>query len=287
MSSLSKISYSCKKRFVEGRWGAKSLAVLYLSLFSGVVVALQYDSANPYYSASTLDILVPFGSFWRSLHFYSSQLFLLFSILHFLVIVLERPSHPLPLSRWINLVLSLVVCLLLVFTGYILRGDATGCSAGLIAENILLSVPLVGKPLNWLLFHLAEEGVKRVYANHLAGLGLLWLTLSWQHVRRYAVSFWEHPWLLTLTLCFCAVVQAPMEPEQIGVFYISGPWFFIGLQELLRYAHPLLAGIFWPLTLVAALVLLYPESSWRRKAGIYACLWLVIYAVLTGVGLAR
>lgn len=275
------------RRFLlENRWGASSMVALYLSLLSGVVVALQYDPAHAYYSASSLDILAPFGAFWRSLHFYSSQLFFLLAAVHLLAIIVDRSFLSLTFKRWLPLVLSMVAALLWLFTGYILRGDATGSSAGIIAENILLSFPVLGRLLDSLLFALIDEGMKRVYANHLIGLGLLWLVLAWDHVRRYRVSWRQHPALVLSLVGFSALVAAPMEPEHLGVFHINGPWFFVGLQELLRYIQPFWAGIVWPLALVASLVLLHRQES-ALKARNFCLGWLAAYALLSLIGLGR
>ncbi len=262
------------------------MVALYLSLFSGVIVALQYDPGHPYYSVSSLDILAPFGLFWRSLHFYSSQAFFLLILAHFLAIVTGSGQESLSLKRWLLLVLSLVVLLLILFTGYILRADATGGSAGMIAENILLSVPLVGRPLHWLIFSLTDEGVQRVYVNHLVGLGLLWLALSWDHLRHYRISWRQSPMLVLLLVVFPALVAAPLEPERLGAFHIDGPWFFIGLQELLRHLPPFWAGIVWPGLLVIALALLR-RPALSARARFFCLAWLATYAVLTVIGLSR
>jgi ubiquinol-cytochrome c reductase cytochrome b subunit len=262
------------------------MVALYLSLISGVVVSLQYDPAHPYYSASSLDILAPFGAFWRSLHFYASQLFFLLLVVHVLAVIVGRSYVSMPFKRWLPLVLSLVVALLLLFTGYILRGDSTGSSAGMIAENILLSVPLFGRLLDSLLFSLIDEGMKRVYANHLIGLGLLWVVLSWDHLRRYRVSWRQHPGLVLAMIGFSALVAAPMEPEHLGVFHINGPWFFVGLQELLRYMPPFLAGIAWPSTFVVGLVLVYQQER-AVRARLFCLGWLALYAILSFIGLSR
>lgn len=274
------------KFLVEGRWGARSMVALYLSLFSGVVVSLQYDPAHPYYSASSLDILTPFGGFWRSLHFYASQVFFLLLVLHVLAIIVERSYESMAFKRWLLLVLSMAVALLLLFTGYILRGDSTGSSAGLIAENILLSIPLLGGLLDSLLFSIIEEGMKRVYTNHLIGLGLMWVLLSWDHLRRYRVSWRQHPALVLTVIGFSALVAAPLEPEHLGVFHLNGPWFFVGLQELLRYVHPVLAGIVWPAMLIAGLVLIHKQAV-EVKARLFCLGWLACYALLSFIGLSR
>lgn len=273
---------------IESRWGASSMVALYVSLISGVVVSLQYDPSQPYYSSSSLDILAPFGAFWRSLHFFSSQAFFILAVVHLVVIVLDRSRSPMAFRRWLPLSLSMVVALLLLFTGYILRGDATGSSAGMIAENILLSLPLVGSFIDSLLFSMMDEGMKRVYANHMIGFGLLWLVLAWDHIRRYRVNWREQPVLVLSLVLLSSVILAPMEPERLGIFHINGPWFFVGLQELLRYVPPLWGGIIWPSVLVAAMVMLQSEvSSVASRARWYCLAWLTIYCVLTAVGYSR
>lgn len=274
------------KFLVDSRWGARSMVALYLSLLSGVVVSLQYDPGHPYYSASSLDILTPFGAFWRSLHFYSSQIFFLLLVIHVLAVIVGRSYESLPFKRWLQLVLSMVAALMLLFTGYILRGDSTGSSAGLIAENILLAIPLFGRFLDSLLLSLLDEGMKRVYANHLIGLGLLWVVLSWDHLRRYRVSWRQHPVLVLVLIGFSALVAAPMEPEHLGVFHINGPWFFVGLQELLRYIHPILAGVVWPALFIVGLVLVH-KQEFAVKARLFCLGWLAFYALLSFIGLSR
>ena len=275
------------KRFLlETKWGAMSLVALYVSILSGVVLALQYDEAHPFYSATSLDLLIPFGIFWRSLHFYSSQIFFLLSAVH-LVVILYGPADRLSLQKWIWLIASMPFALLLLFTGYVLRGDATGESAGLIAENICLSIPVIGSMLNSLLFAITEEGMKRVYANHIIGLGVLWVIFAWDHLRRFRVIVAEHSWFVLAIFVFSLIFPAPMEPMKMGVFHISGPWFFLGVQELLRYLQPFLAGVMVPLLFVVSLAFLQTNHDWGRKARLFAGGWLILYGGFTLVALSR
>lgn len=274
-------------RIASVRWGELCLVSLYTSVVTGVIVALQYDFSLPFYSTSAMDALVPFGDFWRSLHFYSSQFFFLLCLAHFLVILIDRSYLNLTFAKWIPLVGSLPVLLLLLFTGYVLRGDATGENAGIIAENICLSVPLVGSALNTLLFSVLEDGLKRVYANHIVGLGIVWGVLCWDHVRKYRAHVKEHTLFLSFTFVLSLLLQAPMEPESLGVFHRPGPWFFLGLQEMLRYVQPFWAGIVFPLTMIFSLTLLRLVDTWQKKAIFYSCCWLFIYCGLTFVALGR
>jgi len=273
--------------FLESKWGGMSLVSLYLSVVSGLILALQYDPATPYFSVSSLDLLAPYGAFFRAVHFYSSQLFFLFSLLHLAVVILQDNEWRLAWGRWLILVVSIVAGLLLLFTGYVLRADATGEAAGVIAENITLTIPLVGEVLNSLLFSIEAEGMKRIYAHHLFGLGLVWLVCAWDHLRRYRVSIADHRLLVAGTMVFSLMVAAPMEPARLGQFYIKGPWFMLGLQEMLRFIHPLWAGVVFPAGLLIALALIGREGEIRRKALFVAVVWLGAYAVLSGIAALR
>lgn len=277
---------SVRRMLFDSRWGSKSFVMLCLSLFSGIVVALQYDSANPYFASASLDLIIPFGAFWRSVHFYSSQLFFFFSVLHFTVIALEHRIERMPFFRWFNLCLSLPVALLLLFTGYILRGDATGEAAGYIAENISLSVPALGSLVNSLLFSLSSSGIKRVFANHLAGLVFFWIVLSWEHVRRFKLEWDKSAVELIALLLFCVFVTAPLETHGAGASLIGGPWFFLGLQELLRVVQPFWAGVLFPASLIVALFFLYPPR-YRKASGFYILFWCLAYAALTALAYWR
>lgn len=274
-----------KTWFLQTPWGEKSLAALYVSVVSGIVVSLQYDPAAPFYSISAMEVLIPFGNFWRSLHFYSSQLFFLLTILHFLAIAVTRPGG-MSQSHWIKLVLGVVVALLLLFTGYVLRGDATGEYAGTIAENIILSIPVLGTTCNDLLFAITTDGLKRVYANHLIGLGVVWGIFSWHHLRRYNVRWQLQYPLVLLIVAACAVWPAPLEPEHLGQLFVPGPWFMLGLQELLRYLPPFWAGIVFPSSLVTALCLLQ-SASCRRGSIIFIGGWIGLYTLLSLIGWSR
>lgn len=271
--------------FSELRWGEYSLLAIYISVLSGVVVGLQYDPATPLYSVSTIDMLVPFGAYFRSLHFYSSQFFFLFCICHLIGIFSQAQSYP--TKQWIKLTATLPVALLILFTGYVLRGDSTGFSAGMIAESILLDIPYIGSGLNDLFFSITDNGMKRIYLNHMVGFVIFWGWLAWSHVKKYSVSFNRHIVLSIAIFLFSIFVAAPFEPDQLGIVHVNGPWFFLGLQELLRYFPPLLAGVLFPVTLLVALALLRKKQSRFNTILIFILGWLLIYAIVSMIAISR
>ncbi len=270
----------------EYRWGGGSLISLFLSILSGIVVALQYDVNNPFYSTTTIELVVPFGSFWRALHYYSSQAFFLLLLAH-LAVVLWKNDETFKRGAWIRLCTTLPCGLLLLFTGYVLRGDATGEAAGAIAEHICLSVPLIGTQLNDLLFDLADSGLRKVYAHHVIGLVVLGGMAAWPHLRRYTARWRNHPVLVLLTVLVSIAVAAPIEPSRFGLLFIAGPWFFLGLQELLRYWPAFVAGVLTPLLPLALLFWLPKTSRVRSPALLGIGLWVLATAILTYLCILR
>jgi len=267
-------------------WGGGSLISLFLSILSGIVVALQYNLSEPFYSTSTIELVTPYGSFWRALHYYSSQAFFLLLLAHLAVVVWKNEDQ---YSRgaWARLCATLPCGLLLLFTGYVLRSDATGEAAGTIAEHICLSVPIIGRQLNDLLFDLADSGMRKVYAHHVIGLVVLGGVAAWPHLRRYTARWRNHLVLVLATVLISVAAAAPMEPNRFGLLFIAGPWFFLGLQELLRYWPPFVAGVLAPL-LPLALLLWLPKSGRPRLFALLAvACWLLFYAALTALCIQR
>nr|WP_320011735.1 cytochrome b N-terminal domain-containing protein [uncultured Desulfobulbus sp.] len=261
-------------------WGGASLISLFLSILSGMVIGLQYDPTDPWYSTSTIELIAPYGSFWRALHYFSSQAFFLFLIAH-LVVVLWKNEANYSRAAWIRLCATLPSGLLLLFTGYVLRGDATGEAAGAIAEHICLSVPWIGNQINELFFDLADSGLRKVYIHHVIGLVVLGGIAAWPHLRRYTARWRNHLLLVLVTITVSVLVPAPMEPARFGLLFIAGPWFFLGLQELLRYWPPFLAGVVTPL--IPVILLLWLPRAARGRRWVYGVIgiWLVVYAGLT------
>jgi ubiquinol-cytochrome c reductase cytochrome b subunit len=279
-----------QQKLVAVRWGGHALISLYISVVSGLIVGLQYNAAEPFYSTATIELIIPFGSFWRSLHYLSSQAIMFFVLIHLAMILWQRdasPAHRFTRTAWLRLTASVPLALTLLFTGYILRGDATGEAAGAIAENITRSLPVLGEYFNKLLFDSNTAGVQKVYLNHLIGLMIVGGVCVWPHLRRYTASWRNHlPFVLALFL-LASVLKTPLERDHFGLLHIDGPWFFIGLQELLRYLPVFWAGIFIPATFVGALLFL-PQEGWpRRVVFLFMGAWLLVYIALSVIGFQR
>ncbi|MBM9510880.1 cytochrome b N-terminal domain-containing protein [Desulfogranum marinum] len=288
MSGLDKknILPAIKAAVLGNRWGGQSLISLYISLVSGIILALQYDAGEAFYSTATIELIVPYGSFWRGLHYYSSQFFFLLLLGHVLTI-LWKQEDLIPRKSWIRLCSSLPAALLLLFTGYVLRGDATGEAAGAIAENLCLSIPLIGEWINDLFFDIQDSGLRKVYMHHLIGLVAMGAYALWPHLKRYPALWRNHVFLILGTIMIAVFLATPSEPDKIGLLHIAGPWFFLGLQELLRYMPAFVAGVLLPL-LPMVLLYLLPGDVCKRKGYIWGIgLWLLVYGIISIVSYVR
>jgi quinol-cytochrome oxidoreductase complex cytochrome b subunit len=52
-----------------------------------------------------------------------------------------------------------------------------------------------------------------------------------------------------------APLEGPADPSGLAAEHVKAPWIFVGIQQLLRYFPPVLAGIVIPLGVLLALVL--------------------------------
>jgi ubiquinol-cytochrome c reductase cytochrome b subunit len=263
-----------KQIIIRNRWGGQSLICLYVSVLSGIVVALQYDPATPFHSSLTIELLAPFGSFWRSMHFYSSQAFFLLLVGHFIAI-LWKGGYSFSRVEWIRLTASIPIGILLLFTGYVLQGGATGMAAGAIGENIALSIPIFGESLNNLFLDLQMSGMRKVYVQHIIGLMVLGGVCVWPHLKRYPAYFRNHLLMFAIIMMVSITIKAPMVPERVGITFVTGPWFFLGLQELLRYLPVFVAGVIAPMTLVIAIFFMPHEGRAKRNTIIFIIVWLI------------
>jgi ubiquinol-cytochrome c reductase cytochrome b subunit len=213
-----------------------------------------------------------------------------FLLAHLLMILWQKnssPAHHFTRGAWLRLTASVPLALTLLFTGYILRGDATGEAAGAIAENITRSLPVLGNYCNKLLFDSNTAGVQKVYLNHLIGLMVVGGICVWPHLRRYTASLGDHLPLILALFLLSPLLKTPLERDHFGLLHIDGPWFFIGLQELLRYLPVFWAGIFIPGIFIGALLFLPPAGRARRITLWCMGAWLLVYTVLTVIGFQR
>ncbi|HET6846538.1 MAG TPA: cytochrome b N-terminal domain-containing protein [Anaerolineales bacterium] len=270
--------------------GAGGMAV-FLTLVVGGTGALEmfYYVPTPEQAAlsvQTITYLVPLGGLIRSLHYWSGQLLAGTIIVHLLrVLFTGGYSGP---RRFNNLlgVSLLGGVILLDFTGYMLRWDQGIQWALVVGTNLLKTIPVVGPALFTTVVGGSELGAAaliRFYAWHVFGLALPFVFLGVWHlfrvrrdggiavpppalrqdhtritrhelVRREIVAA-----LLTsaVLLAVATLRPAPLASPIVNMNELTSdalaPWFFLWVQQLLKWGDPFLLGVLLPMAILGSL----------------------------------
>jgi quinol-cytochrome oxidoreductase complex cytochrome b subunit len=315
-------------------FGLGGLAVfLFLVVaFTGALLLFYYvpsaEQAND--SIQLLTYHVPLGWLVRNLHYWSTQALVIVSILHLLRVILTGGSRP---PRRFNWLLGLGLLLLLLgldFTGYVLRWDVDMGWALLVGTNLVKEVPLIGGGLYRLVVGGSELGsgtVPRFFGWHVFGLLIPAAFLFGWHLfrvrrdggisrpkprpgrrsdkigrelllrREVLAGLIAGGILVILSVFFNPGLGAQLDPTQV-IGEASAPWFFLWIQELLRWGDPLWMGVLIPLLLLILLGSLpyvfdrgeeggrwFPRDG--RRAQILAVSVIILITLLTLVGALR
>ena len=237
-------------------------------------------------SVETITTLVPFGNLIRNLHFWSAQFLVVVMTIHLLRVVLTGAYAP---PRRFNFLLGLgllVFILLLDFTGYILRWDEGIRWALVVGANLLKTFPVIGEGTYQFVMGGNEPGpatLTRFYAWHIFGLALGAALLVIWHifrvrrdggiavpppVHRQDTSRINRFVLLrrevlamtiagTILLLFSIIAPAPIGQPISDASLAAGdshaPWFFLWVQQLLKWGDPFLLGVLVPIFVVVTL----------------------------------
>lgn len=270
----------------QARWrhtlGAGGLAVFLVFILgvTGILEMFYYvpNPAEAALSVQTISYLVPFGWLVRNLHYWAGQALMVVSAVHLLRVVFTA-AYAKP--RRFNYLLGLALFLLLIalnFTGYILRWDESICWPLVTGTNLIKLIPLVG---NWLYViavgggNACETALLRFYTWHLSGLMLPAALLTGWHAfrvrrdggialpppslrpaperisrfelvrRESAAMLFTTAALLLLAIFSPAPIAAPITSVSQSA-ESRAPWFFLWVQQMLKWGDPFIFGVFIP-----------------------------------------
>jgi len=262
--------------------GELAFAAFWIATGSGALLAIPFDVAAPADSIQILLLTNPAGAFLRGLHYWSAQLFLVLTALHLVEHVARRSEARVRLGVWLRLVASTAVVVYLMVSGYVLKGDAEGELARQVLAGLLERLPAAGESLRGLLVG-SSESLQLLYVQHAATATLLTLAFIVEHFRRTWPG--AAAWLVALAACGIAALALPPALQDPGSAVVKGPWYMLGLQEVLHWLGspglawlPLLGG----LAVLGSLPRLPPPWSARARSWMAAALG--GYLVLVGVG---
>lgn len=281
--------------------GGTAVFLLLVVILTGVLEMFYYLPApdEAALSVQMITWLVPFGWLIRGLHFWAAQGLLAVALVHWLRVILTGAFVPPRRGNyWIGMVLFLLI-VFLDFTGYILRWDAGIQWALVVGTNLLKTIPAVGQALYAFVVGASRPDgttLLRFYAWHVFGLTVLAFFLTGWHifrvrrdggiavpppsrrphnrriprgelVRREVIGmFLTGAILVLLTIFFPAPLAPPIETASVMAESARAPWFFLWIQEMLKWGAPFFWGVLLPVLLFVFLAL-FPWIYRRIQPG--------------------
>ena len=257
-----------------GQW---SLAMFTIAVVSGVVLMVPFDVTAPYRSVAAMMIAKPYALLVRNMHFWSSQLFLVFLFIHLYDYFKKKEPVRLNTGVWLRLTFGLIIIFLLMFTGFLLRADADAIQAKEIFESLVKEIPLLGNVLSFFLLG-REDSWQIIYLNHAAVFTVLAVFIIFEHSRKIWPSLLSFVLSSLLVLIISFLFSAPLHDGRNPT--VKGPWYFVGLQDLLhRLTHPQ-----WILVVIAVvLIFVYLAGDAKRKIYFPARRILLFLSLIYGV----
>jgi ubiquinol-cytochrome c reductase cytochrome b subunit len=281
-AAVSSRSEALRKQYGWPSLGDTAASALLLIAASGIVLALHYHPGDEAYaSVARIEQVLPGGWFVRRFHHFAGQLLLIGAVAHTVSVLWRRREGRFKPWRWAKAVSLLPLALAGCFTGFLLRGSAEGFGAAMVATGLAESVPLVGGVLARSIFRPEPHDCSLLlpYMHHLATVTVGLFYLSSEHIGRLRRRPASLAWTAALLALVALVAGVPTgSPPAATPEVVHGPWFFVGIQQLLHWLPPLLAGIALP---VVALVLLWAVALVEEGSRLRTAL-----VVVLGVGLA-
>jgi len=274
-------SNSCAKIF-SFTFGQISFAAFLIAAVSGVFLAIPFNIKNPVDSLSYMLLTNPGGVLFRNIHYWSAQIFLIFSILHIYDHLNKSTERDVKTGVWLRLTFSLLVIFFVMLSGFIIKGDADSVQAKRIITALFQYIPFIGKNLS-LTFLGPDNDYQILYVQHIAVATIfLWIIIV-EHSKliwpKLKIVLYLLPVIILVGYLFPPQLHNGLNP------IMKGPWYFLGLQEILHwlsYPFIIIVLILFYLTAVAFLPKYSIKYSVLTKRIIFISF--VVYSILIIIG---
>ena len=264
-------------------FGTIALAMFWLVVVSGVVLAIPFDVKDPYLSISSMMVVNPWASLLRNFHYWSSQFFLIFSLIHLYDHFHYKTKIGLKAGIAFRLSLSLLIIFLAMITGFLLKGDADSQQARQILQTLAERIPLIGQSLAYSLLG-DPESYQLIYVHHIATFTVFIAIAMVEHGRKYWPPVIDFVLSTAGVFMLSYFLSAPLHDNLNPA--VKGPWYFVGFQEILHWLkHPA-----WSLLIfLGVLVLVYLATVAKERLMFLSkrslLIYVGLYAGLTLTGL--
>ncbi|MDO9065719.1 MAG: cytochrome b N-terminal domain-containing protein [Chloroflexota bacterium] len=274
-------------------------------------------------SVKTIAYLANYGWLVRNMHYWAAQGMVVAAFLHLCRVFFTGAAKGPRRFNWLLGVVLFLLTLFMDFSGYVLRWDQATQWALLVGTNLVKEIPLAGGSFYSLLVggrELSGATLLRFYGWHIVALPLLaFAIMVWHFWRIRRDGGISHPApaagqtsllasrddllfrelvaavvVTCLLVLLAAVATVPIGPAAdltaISPVEVRAPWIFVGVQVLLRYAPPVVAGIIAPALFVLFLAALPFVERGAEGTGVWFAPqrrgWLLAFGLVVAVGVA-
>ena len=246
-----------------------------VSMISGIIIVFAYYPSNAYESVQKINYIIPFGAFFRQLHYFSSEAFLVILLIH-IVIELYKKDIKIPKISWYYAVLATFTVFILMFTGFVLKADQSANAAAQVAFSLISDTPILDNFLS--LFKDTQVFYWKFFIWHTIFLPLLLAYAIYKHVKKISVDIRYFTVAIAITMLIALNIEMPIDIAlETKVEYIKGPWFFWGAENLLELGVSSIGVNLILLMLFVFLLFIY-VSKYKNIFKILLLLWILIYA---------
>lgn len=210
--------------------GVLALACLLLAVITGVLLGTIFDVHSPEASLRALSLMSPGGRIIQALHAWAGHWMIVLGALHVVEHLARKTPRKLKAGVWVRASVALPALILVMLTGFMLRGDGEAELARMVLTGFLGGDE--EGSLAWAVFG-APGDLQGVYLHHLATTTVaLWIA-SVEHGKR----FWPSASAFLGVLAVAALGSYLLPPSLHNGWdpALKGPWYFLGLQELLHW----------------------------------------------------
>ncbi len=260
-------------------FGYFAVAMMLIAVFSGILLAPAYDAGRARESLSLILLGNPAASFLRNMHYWSAQLFLVFTLLHIWEHFIKATEKKVRRVVWLRLSVGLLSVFYVMISGFILKGDADALQADRIIRTLFSHIPLAGPYISDL-FIGDEGGLQLLYVHHIATATIFLFIILYDH----SGIIWGKARTFLYALSGIVILSLFITPQLKTVYdpVVRGPWYFLAFQEILH----LLTQPMWAVAGLALLLLIFsllpgfrPPARQKIKSMLTATV--LAYALLT------
>ena len=255
-----------------------SMGLFVLSMTSGLVIVFAYHPSLAYDSVQKIRFIIPYGHFFRALHYFSSEAFTLILLLH---IGFEVAKKKIKISNtsWNYSILGFLIIVVLMFTGFVLKGDQSALAAANVSFNLMKNTPILSHFVA--LFQDDSVYYYKFFIWHIVFLPLVLSYAIYKHVHTLTAKIEYITIAIGLSIAGYLVFVMPLDIALTQkVDTLKGPWFFWGAENLLRVNFSsLLVNLI--LLMPFGLLVLLPYIRYKKSIKILIVAWFLGYIAMS------